>query len=63
MLALSYDSVADDVKEDRYDDKGNLLGNFSQKELIDEALNQQRLRFDAQILEDAKRSGTFWEKS
>lgn len=63
MLALSYDSVADDVKEDRYDSDGNLIGNFSQKELIDKVLTDQALRLDAQILEDAKRSGDFWEKS
>ena len=62
MLALSYDAVADDVKEDRYDSSGNLIGNFTQRELIDKVLSNQAQRWEAEITDDAEKSKTFWQK-
>lgn len=63
MLALAYDAIKDDVKEDRFDSNGNLIGNLTQRELIDKVFENKAIQWDNQILEDAKRSGTFWEKT
>lgn len=63
MLALSYDAITDDTKEERFDSNGNSIGSFSQKEILDKVLANQALQWDAKILEDAKKSGSFWQKA
>lgn len=63
MLALSYDAIKDDKPEDRFDGNGNLIGTMTQRELIDKVLQNQQAQWDAQIVEDMKRSGNFWQKS
>ncbi len=60
MLALSYDVITDDVKEDRFDSNGNLIGNMSQRELIDKVLTNQAEQWDAQMVADEKKSDLFW---
>lgn len=62
MLALAQGVIEDDKKEDRFDAEGNLLGNFTQKELIEKVIEEQRLRWDAEILQEAKLSDNFFMK-
>lgn len=62
MLALSYDTITDDQAEDRFDTNGNLIGNMTQRDLIDKVLENQKAEWDKQILADELAAANFWQK-